>query len=255
MFGGRSFIRRVLRCRECGFAFVDPCVEAPSLYASADIEEYLSLTEQRRRFFKEVRELTVRRGVVLGDGARILDVAAGAGDWLLQWPAVFERCATEIHPLLVGRLVSEGFDVRGAPEDFDGSFDLISAFDFLEHVPDPRVWLRSAWGRLRPGGFLVLGVPDLGKWAARLLGTRYYLYCPMHYSYFTRIAVEQLFAKTLGCAVSVERSPKMYATLGAAVKWLFGAKAARPISGVRLGVGYRASLVVLARRSARGTAA
>jgi SAM-dependent methyltransferase len=249
MFGGRSFIARIVGCRDCGFAFIDPYVDGTPFYTSAELDEYLSLTVQRRRFFAEVKKLTERQGVVLAGRPRILDVAAGGGDWLLQWPSESQRCATELHPRLVAHLQSEGVEVKSAPDEFEGDFDLISAFDFLEHLPDPRAWLASTWSRLRPGGYLILGVPDLGKRVARMLGTRYYLYCPMHYSYFNRGSLERLIAGVLASGAFIQPSPKMYGSLGAAIKWLSGGRVGSSIlQAVRLPVGYSASLVAVIRR-------
>jgi len=248
MFGGRSFIERIVGCGECGFAFLNPYTNGTAFYAGAEVDEYLSLTVQRRRYFSEVRRLTVRRGLDLGGTARILDVGAGGGDWLAQWPATCGKCATEAHPRLVARLVGQGVQVRATPEDHDGEFDLISAFDFLEHVPDPRSWLTSIRSRLRPGGYFVVGVPDLGKWVARLLGTRYYLYCPMHYGYFNRSALERLVAGVFGNTAFVEASPKMYARLGSVMKWVSGGRPAASVLRVPLPIGYSASLIAMARR-------
>jgi SAM-dependent methyltransferase len=248
MFEGRAFIERVVRCAECGFAFLDPYTDGSVFYAGAGIDEYLSLTAQRRRYFAEVRRLTVERGLDLGETARILDVGAGDGGWLAQWPPTWRKCATEAHPHLIARLAQQGAEVKATPEDHEGEFDLVSAFDFLEHVPDPRSWLTSIVHKVRPGGYLVVGVPDLGKWIARLLGTRYYLYCPMHYGYFSRPALGRLIADVFGHTLALEASPKMYPTLGSVIKWVSGGRAAAPGLRLPLPIGYSASLIALARR-------
>jgi SAM-dependent methyltransferase len=66
------------------------------------------------------------------------------------------------------------------------SFDAVTLWDVLEHVSDPLVFARSCAALLRPGGLLLLNVPDLDSWQARLLGTRWPLLLPEHLNYFNR---------------------------------------------------------------------
>src|SRR5260221_757157 len=42
----------------------------------------------------------------------------------------------------------------------DGSFDAITMFDLLEHVPDDRQAIRETFRVLRPGGFLLVSTPN-----------------------------------------------------------------------------------------------
>jgi SAM-dependent methyltransferase len=53
----------------------------------------------------------------------------------------------------------------------DASFDLITLWDVLEHLPDPLVALRRLSKWLRSGGILAIGIPHLGSWDARLFGS------------------------------------------------------------------------------------
>ncbi len=71
---------------------------------------------------------------------------------------------------------------RLAPE----SFDAVSLFDVLEHVPDPLSFLARCAALLKPGGWLFLNVPDLDSWESRILGPRWPLLLPEHLNYFTR---------------------------------------------------------------------
>jgi SAM-dependent methyltransferase len=56
------------------------------------------------------------------------------------------------------------------------SFDLVTLWDVLEHVPDPLATLRRARELLRPGGRLVLETQNVASPAARLLGRRWQHY-------------------------------------------------------------------------------
>jgi SAM-dependent methyltransferase len=49
-------------------------------------------------------------------------------------------------------------DARNIP--FAGEFDVLGAFDVVEHIPEDEMVLRQAWQALKPGGPLVLTVPQ-----------------------------------------------------------------------------------------------
>jgi methionine biosynthesis protein MetW len=63
--------------------------------------------------------------------------------------------------------------VQGALEDpelpFEAdAFDLVVLADVLEHLADPAAALRRARGWCRPGGAILLSVPNVAHWRARL---------------------------------------------------------------------------------------
>jgi len=72
---------------------------------------------------------------------------------------------------------------------FDSTFDVISMMDMLEHVAYPQDALRKAAQLLRPGGILVLGLPDLSASSWKSMdanGTNPYWQELESYHHFTR---------------------------------------------------------------------
>ena len=126
-----------------------------------------------------------------GSSGRLLDVGCGGGllpgmlrergvqaMGLDSSPAAC-RIAWTRHgvPAVTGDLISSPFE----PE----SFAVITLFHVLEHLPAPGAFLSAAHGLLRPGGRMVIQVPNADSWQFRMLGRRWNgLDIPRHLNHF-----------------------------------------------------------------------
>ena len=110
------------------------------------------------RFVDEIcRQVTDRR-------PRILDVGCGTGANLLMLSKYGEAEGVDIAEDALAFCRERGLDrVRlGAGEELpyeDGTFDLVTAFDVVEHMDDDLAGLREMRRVLRPGGRALLFVP------------------------------------------------------------------------------------------------
>jgi SAM-dependent methyltransferase len=122
---------------------------------------------------------------------RLLDIGAGRGRFVAQARAAGWE-ADGIEPSLRG---VEGARARGVElqqagiDDADiatGSLDAASLWHVLEHLDEPGAALARIAGWLRPGGLIVVGVPNLASVQARAGGDRWYhLDVPRHRTHFT----------------------------------------------------------------------
>ena len=63
---------------------------------------------------------------------------------------------------------------------------MVTLFDVIEHLPDPRSALERCRGYLKRDGYLFITTPDAGALTARLLGTHwYYIDIVEHVSLFS----------------------------------------------------------------------
>jgi SAM-dependent methyltransferase len=114
---------------------------------------------------------------------RALDVGCASGEFLRLlaergWDVVGiepSRAAREA----AARSLGVGVVRAGTLEDGDltpRSFDLVTLWDVLEHLPDPVGALRTIRGLLRSGGRLVVETQDVASPVARRLGRRWHHY-------------------------------------------------------------------------------
>jgi 2-polyprenyl-3-methyl-5-hydroxy-6-metoxy-1,4-benzoquinol methylase len=73
------------------------------------------------------------------------------------------------------------------PRDQKGTFDVVSAFDLIEHIDQPRPFLRAVAEFLRPGGNVVICTPDSEHFLRYVMGSHWPMLQPMqHLSIFSR---------------------------------------------------------------------
>ena len=76
-----------------------------------------------------------------------------------------------------------------------GRFDAVTAFDVIEHIPDPPAFVSEAYRVLRPRGLLALVTPDTASWSRRLLGRHWHQYKAEHCSYFSRALLARMLSR------------------------------------------------------------
>jgi cyclopropane fatty-acyl-phospholipid synthase-like methyltransferase len=181
---------RVLRCGSCGFAFVsDPWVDFDLIYSEqyyagqgADplvdyVYEREHPTETIRNY--EWRGVLERVGslVALQPGTTWLDYGCGTGGlvrflgehgfadvWGTEQGASLERLReTDLRVL-------DSADLDNAAQ---GSFDVITAIEVVEHMVDPIPELRRMRALLRPGGLLFVTTGNARPHAHNLLKWSY----------------------------------------------------------------------------------
>lgn len=103
---------------------------------------------------------------------KVLDIGSGSGEMgrSLRAQGVEQVYAVEIDEASRAHVQDVYLEVHEALEPFQGKqFDVILLLDVLEHVPDVARFYRVACDLLRPGGFLLVSVPNIAHWSIRLL--------------------------------------------------------------------------------------
>jgi SAM-dependent methyltransferase len=165
------------RCADCGFIALDG-EPGPDLYRDAYFADYaggdyLGQEAQRRREARRRLELLAR---VAAPPAHLLEVGAAAGFFLDEArESGYDGTGVEPNATMAahGR-DALGLDVRTATlaeaELAPGSFDAACAFHVVEHLTEPLESVRAIGAALRPGGHLLVEVPNVQSAAARRRG-------------------------------------------------------------------------------------
>jgi SAM-dependent methyltransferase len=105
------------------------------------------------------------------------------GTELSSWAASIARQAG-FGPVYEGTLEQVNLPARG--------FDVITAWDVIEHVSQPATMLDEIAILLKPGGLLVLSTYVVDSWPVRILGTRYPFFMDMHLIHFSRATLKRM---------------------------------------------------------------
>lgn len=137
------------------------------------------------------RELKLFRRVVAK--GRVLDVGCGTGGFLhrlnQRFPGNYDVHGTDVAGPALDHAESLGIRIRRG-SFLDGSFeagavDAVTFWAVLEHLGEPKAFLKEAARVLKPGGICIALVPTIRSLAVRLIGTRYRYVLPQHVNYFS----------------------------------------------------------------------
>jgi 2-polyprenyl-3-methyl-5-hydroxy-6-metoxy-1,4-benzoquinol methylase len=184
----------IVQCSECRLAHLNPLPEKEFLsrfYESGYHKEKESFLNKflsylnRRLAIKELRKFKM--------GGKVLDIGCGRGAFLEEMQKVgYDSYGVE--PSREGYEISSKirnvkiFNCQISDCHFPNSyFDIVSLWHTLEHIPDPSALLKQIKRMLKPGGILVIEVPNFSCWGCRFFKTSWHqLDVPRHLFFFTK---------------------------------------------------------------------
>lgn len=161
---------KVYKCCTCGFVAQYPGPGQDTIETNYEDSYSLDFTKKQEFMYPERRAVLqdiVDRIIENSGPGRILDVGCGDGHFLhLCDKKGFECNGLEYSKQLSsyastkvsGHIHQGKYEKSTYPE---GSFDVITFIQVLEHIPDPISVLKIAHYHLRPGGLLVVEVPSV----------------------------------------------------------------------------------------------
>jgi SAM-dependent methyltransferase len=193
----------IWRCQSCGLGRADASGFDPEAYYNDGYfsghlpdgyADYLASEPiLRREFARSVAFIRRYRS-----HGRLLDIGCAYGFLLQEARGYFDVCGIEVAADAAEHCRRAEFDVRTGVADEDtirrlGTFDVITIFDVIEHLPDPGATLALCRQHLNPGGIVVITTGDFGSTVAKLCGAKWRLMTPpQHLWFFTLESMRRL---------------------------------------------------------------
>lgn len=216
MLSGLPGVFSVVRCRECGLMRTNPRPTQatigyyyPDDYGPYRIPGAASLERKSSGFFRRLlrslhHSIVDYKTVAMPDmePGRMLEIGCASGAFLhimsdkgwrvegIEFSSSAAKAAIDAgYPVHVGSL-------ECAPKPAE-PVDLIVGWMVVEHLHDPVASLRKMREWIKPGGWLVISVPNAGSFEFRVFGQNWYaLQLPTHLYHFTPTTIERLLRKS-----------------------------------------------------------
>lgn len=207
-FSGQDF--QFVTCSKCGLIYLRlrPTQDELARYYPSDYEAYYLIDKSKadssqwhiRRALdlqlRFVEQHTPHKGKLLDVGCatgNFMEIARDSG-WQVQGIEPIEtaaKIAREYYHLDVITSTLEAASLEGE------SFDVITMWDVLEHLPNPKNTLYRCQELLKPGGLLVFSIPNLKSFDRYLFGKNWIGWdAPRHFNLFTDSTLHQLLEIT-----------------------------------------------------------
>ncbi len=184
--------------------FPKPSLEKlPSYYESDD---YISHTDGKRSIFEKmyhfIKGIALKRKLKLinsqGVKGRLLDIGAGTGDFLTVvkndgWQTVGIEPSAKAKEIAIKKGVNFAPDLASLESN---SFDIITMWHVLEHVPNLEEYISELKRLIKPTGTIIIAVPNFKSYDAKYYGEFWAAFdVPRHLWHFSKTAIKKLFAK------------------------------------------------------------
>ena len=174
----------------------------PKYYESDD---YISHTDSKRSLFEKAYHLV--KNIALKSKletinrlqpykGNLLDIGAGTGDFLnvaqnKGWNVIGIEPNEKAKEIAIKKGVSFSNSAASLPNH---SFDIITMWHVLEHVPNLQEQIKELKRLLKPTGTILIAVPNFKSFDANYYGQFWAAYdVPRHLWHFSKTAIEKLF--------------------------------------------------------------
>lgn len=205
----------IIKCPICGCGFLDltsisfkPYEFYQAYYRGYEkkkrnvgYDDYFSLEKALRFSFRKRLNLINR---YINDSLvkkKLLDIGCGPGFFLKEASRNYDVCGVELSPIATDYAKNNlNLNVVNASFHKDifetDKFDVVTLWDTLEHMDNPKLALLDVASLLKKNGILAFTTGDFQSFAAKFSGRKWHLFnIPEHLFFFSKKAVECLLKK------------------------------------------------------------
>lgn len=210
--------RKLIQCKSCELRFFESYPtkrRVVDLYADTRVEG--KWVGNARQLLLRDRLFSIMDTGQIEGVESILDVGSHTGQFLAAMPSDWRRVGVEENPVAVEIAERNTPAVEYLCSSFveapleKESFDLITAFDLLEHLPDLGVAWERIYSLLRPGGWFIFETGNYSSLFGRFSGLAWSYYSILDHVVFLNIGSIHHLAVDRGFdTVKLEMTPHSY---------------------------------------------
>lgn len=205
LYGAASGItnaQQIVICKDCCMVYENPRFPAEAIidgYKMSEEEGHDSQYSMRvSSFFNALKK---HERLLPSLGSKVLDIGTAGGAFLEAANNYgFDAIGLEPSADLVRRGTDRGLNVvQGTVESHSfppAHFDMVTLWDVIEHLPDPKNALNETYNLLKNDGVLLINFPDIGTWQAKLAGKKFWWIISVHLHHFTEKSIANIARKT-----------------------------------------------------------
>lgn len=197
----------VTQCEDCGLGITSPRPTDEQLGMYYQSEEYISHTERNTSIFDSIyrlaRKYTLQWKYNLirehSPGTTLLDFGCGTGEFL-QYIEQQGYAVQGVEPSEKARSIAikkvPTAKLNASVDEVHGTFDIITLWHVLEHIPDLNKTLQQLTSHLSANGTILIAVPNINSWDSAYYNNYWAAYdTPRHLWHFTQECLPVLLKK------------------------------------------------------------
>ena len=192
---------QLVSCKECKTVYLNPRIKNEIIleaYSNAVDPLFYEQNEYRIKTFKNKLLYIIKKFKIQPNkNIQILDIGCGGG--------AFPKAAHELNFSVIGiepsKWLSEkakneyDLDIRtGTLKDYnfpDSYFDIITLWDVIEHLTDPKDIMEESYRILKSNGLLLINYPDYSSFVRKILRYNWPFFLNVHLIYFDKKTIKR----------------------------------------------------------------